>query len=276
MARIIELCGVAGVGKTTIFKEMISRWDHHSDWIPGHFLFPQQKLRFDTLSKLLLSVERKFTTSEGNIDERIMKPYGDRFLANYPEYIDACWHNIFSINHKKGNGPDLRFDKSKYLYHTLQKFQFLSESKTSKATILDEGLIHRLANGLYRQEDPDEEKKEIYNLVQLMPLPDALIYVETDVAEIAKRLYKRKKVIISHKSLNLAALENTSRLSLERMVIVLQNLEKRKVPLLCVDAENDIVTNSNIIISFIEGLIKTDYRVKDFGVCEKHKQRPLV
>lgn len=255
MARIVELGGPPGVGKSTLFNEMSAQWSIESSWIPAHFLYPQQKLRFDSLSSLLLSFERKFTISEGNVDERELKEYGDRFIAQYPSFINACWNNIFSVHHSS-NGTDLRFDKARYLFDTLQKFQFLAENKINKTSVLDEGLIHRLANGLYRQKDLDAEKEEIYNLVQVMPLPDAFIYIKTDVEEIARRLYNRKKVIISHKSLSLAELENSCRQSLERMSIVLENVAKRDIPVLHVNSKQEIGKGTRVIIRFIESLNK--------------------
>jgi adenylate kinase len=256
MARIVELCGLAGAGKSTIFQGMITHWSTNARWIPAQFLFPQEKLKFDSLSKFILSLEKKFTTSEGNIDERTMKKYGDRFLALNPDFIDACWNNIFSTNQDRSKGSDLRYDKARYLYMTFQKVQFLQENQTHKTTVLDEGLVHRVANGFYRQDNPDDEKGEIYNLLNLMPVPDALVYIETDVEEVARRLLNRKKVTISHQDLSLEELEKSSRLALERMAIVLQNLKNRDVPILYVNSKAEIGTNAKAIINFAEKLNK--------------------
>jgi shikimate kinase len=252
MAKIIELCGLAGAGKSTIYKEMIGRWNKTANWTPGNFLYPQEKLKFDSLSKLLLSFERKFIISEGNVDERTMKEYGDRFVAKYPEFVDACWNNIFFTKGEMKSGKDLRFDKARYLYSTLQKFQFLRESKTPKAAVLDEGLVHRLANGLYRPDDLAKEVEEVYQLVQIMPLPDVLVYISTDIEEVARRLYQRHKVTISHNSLSLAELENISRLYLERIEIVMKSLEHTNIPVLHIDSKHEVSTNARAIIKFIE------------------------
>lgn len=262
MARIVELCGIAGVGKSTIFKAMISKWNTSADWVPGHFLYPQEKLRFDTLSKFILSVERKLTTGEGNIDERAMKAYGDRFLTLHPAYIDACWNNIFSREHKRVDGLDIRFDKARYLYSTLQKFQFLKESETGKTTVIDEGLTHRIANGMYRGESPEKEREEIYHLVRLMPLPDALVYVDAETEEVVQRLVNRRKVILSHQSMSQTHLQHNCQRSKERMAVVIKNMESRNVPILRIDAKTEIAVNAASIIDFVESVHKEKYAWK--------------
>jgi len=252
MAKIVEFYGSPGVGKSTIYEELKRKWSKDSNWIPSHHLFTKKKIKFESLSKFLSDVAN--IIKNGNIDDVAMKDAGDRFVAQYAEFIDAFWNNIIFKQKKSYNGLDLRFERAKYFYITIQRIQFLRESNSKKIALVDEGLIHRISRGLYKSENLIEEIDEIKHLLQIMPLPDALIYVETDVQENAKRLAHRKKVISMHKSLSITEIENIIPETQERMENVTKILEKKGITILRVDAKLHISTNVTKIISFVEGL----------------------
>ena len=252
MAKIVEFYGSPGVGKSTIYEKLKDKWKKDFNWIPSHLLYTKKKIKLEGLNKFLLAVVRAI--KNGNFDDVEMKEAGDRFVAQYPEFIDAFWNNILFKQKKSYNGLDLRFERAKYFYTTIQKIQFLRESNCKKIALVDEGLIHRISRGLYKSENLTEEINEIKHLLQIMPLPDALVYVETDVQENAKRLAHRKKVISMHKSLTLTEIENIIPETQERMKNVTKILENKGIPILRVDAKLNIETNVTKIRSFVEGL----------------------
>ena len=252
MAKIVEFYGSPGVGKSTIYDELKGKWKKDYNWIPSHHLYTKNKIKFESLSKFLLSVAR--IIKNGNMDDVAMKEAGDRFVAQYPEFIDAFWNNIIFKQKKSYNGLDLRFERAKYFYSTIQKIQFLREINSKKIALVDEGLIHRISRGSYKSENLIEEINEIKHLLQIMPLPDALVYVETGVEENAKRLDNRKKVISMHKLLSISELENIIHETKERMENVTKILENKGIQILRVDAKLHIGTNVTKIKSFIEGL----------------------
>ena len=252
MAKIVEFYGPSGVGKSTIYEELKGKWKKDFNWIPSYHLYAKNEIKFESLSKFLLTVTR--ITKNGNIDDVAMKEAGDRFVAQYPEFLDALWNNILFKQKKSYNGLDLRFERAKYFYTTIQKIQFLRESNSKKIALVDEGLIHRISRGLYKSENLIEEIDEIKHLLQIMPLPDALIYVETDVQENAKRLARRKKVISMHKLLSTTEMENIISETQERMEIITKILEDKGIPILRVDARLHVFTNVTKVISFVKYL----------------------
>ncbi|MBA2562841.1 MAG: hypothetical protein H0V14_07995 [Chitinophagaceae bacterium] len=251
MAKIVEFYGLPGVGKSTIYEDLKGKWKKEFNWIPSHHLYTKKKI-FESLSKFLLIVGR--IIKDGNFDDVAKKEAGDRFVAQYPEFIDAFWNNILYKQKKSYNGLDLRFERAKYFYITIQKIQLLRESNSKKIALVDEGLIHRISRGLYKSENLIDELNEIKHLLQIMPLPDALVYVETDVQENAKRLAQRKKVISMHKSLSITEIENIIPETQERMENITKILENKGIPILRVDAKLHIETNVIKIKSFVEGL----------------------
>lgn len=250
MAKIIELVGIPGVGKSTTLKAMMSEWNKSSKWIPAHFLYPQKDLTLTSLNKLFTIIKRKIMLDEGTIDERAMKRYGERFLVEHPNFIDACWKSIFSESHPSLNGIDLRFEKANYLFITIQRFQLLKESEIDKYVVLDEGLIHRVANSFYSS-DKLENNTNVIELFNNMPLPDALIHFDVSAEEAAKRLSKRKKVIISHQGLSLSELERSSSVSQEIINCIVDTIKVRNKRILRLDGKDSIEDNAKAIISFL-------------------------
>ncbi len=255
MAKIVEFYGSPGVGKSTIYKELEGKWKKNYNWIPSHHLY--KKKEFEKLNKIFFSVARLI--KYGGVDDAAMKEAGERFIAQYPEFIDAFWNNILSKQKKSYNGLDLRFERVKYFYVTIQKIQFLRESSCKKIVLVDEGLIHRISRGFYKSENVAEEIDEIEYLLQVMPLPDAVVYFETDVQENARRLAQRKKVISMHKSLSITEIEYIIPETQERMEHVTKFLQNKGISILRIDAKLHIGTNVNKIMSFVEGLKSNEF-----------------
>lgn len=248
MARIVELVGSPGVGKTTLYREMEYRWNKKRNWVPGEYLYPKEKSGSESPGTFILNVFRQITGRKQKVDTSAMKEAGERFVTLYPEYMDECWNNINCSQKKNLNGLDLRFQKISYLYRLTQKIQTLTEINSDKIAMVDEGLIHFLTSKLYYKEE------EIENLLQIMPLPDAVISIETDLQENTKRLMQRKKVIPMHKLLIGSELEKITHIDHYKRVIVNRILETMDIPFLKIDSTHKIAGNVDKIMNFVESL----------------------
>lgn len=254
MAKIVELVGAPGVGKTTLYKEIEACWNKNYNWMPSQYFYPKKKITPANSGSLIINILRRIRDRDGKIDMRLMEEAGARFVELYPKYIDACWNNISCMQKKNLNGLDLRFQKVSYFYKLFQKIQTLREQNISKIAIVDEGLIHILASILCQRENLKEEKEEIDRLLQTMPLPEGIVSIETDVEENLKRLMQRKKVIPMHKSLHNGQLKNITRLDHNKRAIVNSIIESRNLPLLRINSADEIAINVSKIISFAENL----------------------
>lgn len=254
MAKIVEFMGSPGVGKTTIYQDMTARWNRNYNWIPGEFLFPKEKLVLENYSRFVLNVLRLIMGRRGPVDTMAMDEAGVRFVSLYPDYMDRCWNNINYTHKKNLNGLDLRFQKISYLYKLIQKIQILRERESNQIAMVDEGLIHLISSSLFKREALDEEKEEIESFLQIMPIPDGIVSVETDLEENTKRLLQRKKVIPMHKSLRQSQLEKIIRIDHNRRAAVNSILETRNIPLLRINSTHKVANNVSKIINFVENL----------------------
>ncbi|MEO7802488.1 MAG: hypothetical protein ABIR81_10830, partial [Ginsengibacter sp.] len=113
MSHHVEFIGSPGVGKSTIYRHLEEKWNRSASWIPDKYLFPRQKKSILFKPKKILSLG--FSKDFDKIDLLALREAGDRFVALYPEYMDACWNNIQARQKKHLNGLDLRFAKTNYL-----------------------------------------------------------------------------------------------------------------------------------------------------------------
>lgn len=254
MARIIELSGSAGAGKSTTYREMAAKWKNEFGWIPAHKLLPQQRITdARNFNEFVINIAKIIIKGDGAIDTNLMLEAGKRFVAQYPEFMNVCWRNIYMKQRSSLNGLDHRFDKTSYLLKLLQRVQILKEKHNNKIALLDEGsikMIDVLSNTCIGVK---QEMEEIIHVMEVLPLPDALIYIETDASENAIRLMKRGGYVAKvHRLLNLSQLEKITRESQERKAFVNEILRKKRVPILDIDSKVDVKTNVHKTLEFLE------------------------
>ncbi|WP_010232533.1 hypothetical protein [Gillisia marina] len=277
MAKIIELCGSPGVGKSSIFYELEKR-RNNDKWITASntnpygdksildfakSIFKKVKHRkyartsitnkSERLYEVLRFVYREIKKGRKFVDLEAMKDAGDRFVGEHPEFIEACWGNIFARQRRSYNGLDLRFEKAEFIYRIIKKKSSFKKKKISNKTIIiDEGFINMIDRGLYKSTTRETERQEIYELLEIMPLPNALVYIETDLNENAKRLFSRAEIRDMHKGLSMAELIDCTKTCRERILTAIKHLENKGMPVLYIDASNPIKESANIIIDFAE------------------------
>ncbi|MEJ8800543.1 hypothetical protein [Pontibacter sp. H249] len=276
MAKFIELCGSPGVGKSTIFRELEKRIKKHYNCSTASTANPMGNedlpafgkrviasirggkkylnSRLETDYEFIRRIYKEVKNGRNHVDPEVLKAAGDRFVAQYPEYVNACWGNIFYKQSKSANGLDLRFEKTEWIYRIIKKVQVIKENKTHKTIIIDEGLVNMIDRGLYKSDDPIEEEQEIYSLLNVMPLPDALVYIHTDVRENADRLLTREVLRDMHKGLAHNELMEYTQRCRERIMATIKYLEFKGVPVLYIDATKPIKYNAQAIIDFASNL----------------------
>jgi len=286
MAKIVELCGSPGVGKSSIFYELEKRRKNNYKWTTASNINPYGKKSFydfvksiflkvkngqnqgdlsaknlDSLYDFVRFIYREIKKGRNFVDLEAMKEAGERFVAQNPKYIKACWGNIFARQTKSYNGLDLRFEKAKFIYKIIKKNQVLKERKANQVIIIDEGFINMIDRGLYKSITPEAEKQEIYDLLEVMPLPEALVYIETDLNENAKRLFSREEIRDMHKGLSLSELIDFTKTCRERILTAIKYLENKGIPVLYIDSTNPIRENADKIIEFTENVELTSVNI---------------
>jgi shikimate kinase len=252
MAKIIELCGSPGVGKSTIYQKVVARWKKGNTWVPGHRLYPAVSFKDKELKSLITAIAKKLYGSPDNMK---MRAAARRFVVQQPALVNRYWSHIQMLEAQSFNGTDQRFEKAIYLYSLFQQMQVCLESKSEKWAFIDEGLINSIGNALCQIDDVDVSH-EIMEVLSCMPLPDAIVYVHLDHENNYERLVRRTKHLPSLASLNEAQMkEAILQLTRPRQKAV-QLLSEKGIPVLSIDASNSVGDNVSKIISFLEGPIE--------------------
>ncbi|SDS33627.1 hypothetical protein SAMN04487764_1987 [Gillisia sp. Hel1_33_143] len=286
MAKIIEICGVPGVGKSTIFSELEKIEKIHGHWRTSSNLKPLgDKSRSEFLGSICSDIlkgkkprNKRTKMLESNldyikriyrtlklgrkfVDTYVLKEAGLRFIQEYPEYIDACWQNIYYKQSKSANGLDLRFEKAEFIYLILKKIQVLMELKSNRIMLIDEGLINLIDRALYESSIEISEESEIKKRVDTMPWPSAIVYVQTDLDEIANRILGRKDIRDMHRNLDRNELMMFTDNAMKRIEIAIEHLKSYGVPVLDLDSSHSVQSNTQQIIDFATLLGKNELEV---------------
>lgn len=280
MAKIVELCGSPGAGKSSIFYEIEKMRGRRGNatWSTASNTNPQGAYSPGDFAKKIYSKIRKGKNNVGRsekkesfyvfarriyreiklgrhfVDKEVLKEAGARFIAQNPLYMDAIWKNIFYHQAKSSNGLDLRFEKAEWIYKILKKIQILREKDSKQFFIIDEGLINMIDRALYKSESVKEEKEEIQELLEVIPLPEAIVYIEIDLKENVRRLICRKDIRDMHRGLTEKGLMDITRACRERIFNTIKYLENRGTPVLYLDAAISSQKNAEEIIKFTEKL----------------------
>jgi hypothetical protein len=256
MAKIIELCGIPGVGKSTIYSALSAAWSKDKEWVPADFLLPKQKINFRNSKDFILSIPKWIGK---DIDLRLLKEAGFRFVSQYPDYMNGSWEAVLRNHLSREDRPDVRLKEATRLKKSTEYIQYLKENKSTKYAILDiGGLVQRLDFTWFNSKDIHEDQRELVALLSSMPLPEAVIYMYVDEKTNVERLLNRGRTLAVHKKLTVRELEEFCQKYQQRWSIVCKKLEEKNVPLLKINNQISIPEIKYMINEFVEKLVKSD------------------
>lgn len=241
---IIEIIGPPGVGKSTIYQALCKKWNADANWIYPDALLSAGKKGFGSWLRFRLRkiIKAPAHTAPVNL--------GLEYIGQHKALADFLWNYISGSSVFNDDDTGMRFRAIYFLFRDFCNYQTLSKAEQNRPCIIDEGLLEKsymlLAN-----------RRELRELVQqylsLLPLPSAVVYVNTkSTAIIADRLLHRKKIIASHIGLNRAALEEDVAHWQYYFSVVIEQLNKRNVPVLFIDGADRIDVNARLISEFLK------------------------
>lgn len=255
MAKIIEITGPAGAGKTTILKSLFSSRDESCNCLFHKSLYPRQKINFLDLSSLVNNLPYFIKFRKTHLDNKVLTEAGTRFVKQNQPYINVLWENLVQNQKLDTGGVDNRFFKAALFWDLIQKYQYIKELNVGKYVMCDEGLIHFLPiYGSVENKNMEDDLTDLNGLLQVMPLPDAFIFIDTDVEIIAQRAQQRKKLAGVHKHKNEEEIRKVTEKVKETMGYVKDILASLGVPVLVLDSRHEVEKNRLLINNFVNNL----------------------
>jgi adenylate kinase family enzyme len=236
--RIIELVGPPGIGKSTLYKALCKDWRSGCNWIYQEKLLSNQPTINSPKKWLQYQVKKMLATHNGH---SIPVEYGMRFTEKNNKTANYLWNYL---NENMVCGDDMigqKFRAAYFLFKDYSRYQAIWEKESNMPCIIDEGLLEKSFFVLDNRNKMNE-KMETY--LDIVPLPNALIYFDTDDPEvIVERLLTRSKTIASHKGKSREELKQNIQNWQELLKIITGKLLEKEIPVYRLEGLHSVQQN---------------------------------
>lgn len=245
--KIIEVIGPPGVGKSTIFQALCHQWKPHFNWIYQDVLLGPEKPPVTHFPQWLkykahLLLGKKLTKS-------IPVEYGLRFADENKALAKFYWDYLSNQDLASNGEAAHRFRSAYFLFSDFCRYQAIRENTCSKPCLIDEGFLQK---SFLIQADQHYVRALVDQYLALLPLPYALLYIDTPHKNIiSERLRNRKKVHISHIGKDDAALMEETGKWQDLFDTILEKVENRNVLTYRIDGAQPIARNVKLIQEFL-------------------------
>jgi thymidylate kinase len=243
---IIEFIGPPGVGKSSIYRSLCQQWNANCAWIhQDELIAPRPSIRNFTewLEFNYLALLGRRRGKGGPMDN------GLRFIQNHKELAALCWDHLSNPLFFNEEAVGKRYRAIYYLLHDFYRYQAILESACEHVCIIDEGFLQK---SFLIHDDEAIMLAFIRRYLQLVPLPHAIVYIDTPDKElIAERLRSRKKSLPPQLAKNPAALLAETEKWQQFLQLVLGLMEKESVIIHRIDAARPIRENVQLLNQFL-------------------------
>jgi hypothetical protein len=245
--KIIEVIGPPGVGKSAIYQALCYEWKPQCNWIYQEALLAPEKPPVSHFVNWL--AHNAYQLLGKKSAKRPSVDFGVRFVNENKELATFYWNHL-SKNGLGHNGEAAqRFRSAYFLFADFCRYQAIRESPCRKPCIIDEGFLQK---SFLIDADQQRMRDVIDQYLALLPLPYALVYIDTTHKNIiSKRLRNRKKVHISHIGKDDAALLEETAKWQYLFNTILEKTEKKNVLTCKIDGAQPIADNVALIKKFL-------------------------
>jgi len=249
----IDFLGAPGVGKTSIYKELLRQRTKKDNWLTCD----EAKVKIAKWYLLRDKKYLKYVLLKINLLKNINFFVADRILEKY--YIEFLWNkkndnNLFLDIAIKGMFAEEKDSTRKLIginwFFKVFKEVFLLENCKIPGLFLSDESLSQKAYGLI-SDNQELSKNLIKDYFNIMPLPSILIYYYTDPNILLNRVKGRKKRILNHRGLNDDKLKKVILNYMNILLIAKDILKKRGVPIINIDTNDNIEISSKKILNLI-------------------------
>jgi len=241
----IELIGCPASGKSTIYKELKSKYYDDPLWEFSKDIGGSKRKGVLDLIKNKLKLTK---VNKGISIGKSMMISAEKYAHQHEELMENIWDLINnSIYDYRGIHQGIRISNS--IYGSIVRHSFLSEKHLNQKIIIDEGILHRLTN-LY---DKKNEKK-IIKILRELNYPNAIIMCSSPVQIIFERAKARSSVMYSYKTNDLHILNETKR-KVTGAEFIYNYYKNKNIPVFQIDtSSNSVKVSSHKVLDFIDTL----------------------
>jgi hypothetical protein len=244
-AKIVEIIGSPGIGKSTIYDALSKSWESGSCWISQEaLLMPRLSVKHFKSSlkyQLLTMMGRKAKKS-------IPMEYGLRFIREHQDLAHFCWNHLSDQETYRNDEIDKRYRSTFLLNTDFCRYQAIMESECDKPCIINEGLLQK---SFLILDDKNKMEEVAGKYIPLLPLPHAVIHINTmDKSIITSRLLNRKKILPSHHGKSIKELIDDIEKWQYLTACIIEIMNLKKIPVYNINAERPVAENVSLIKRF--------------------------
>lgn len=250
---IIEIIGPPGVGKTAIYDSLCKTWHLKSKWIYPEALMAYQS-QTSGLRKIFDFKLRKVLGKK--VSGSIPVDYGLRFAATNQALSEFYWSHLSNVQVYANEENSMRFRSAYFLFSDFCKYQAVVEQKLNTPCIINEGLLQK---SFLINKDDAFMKDALARYLPLLPLPEAIFYINTNKHLIVQRLLNRKKVIASQAGKGYNGLLADTEKWQNLLDLVLEKMHSMHIPIYDVDGEKTIRENVSYLKTVLNKQLYKSY-----------------
>jgi hypothetical protein len=183
--------------------------------------------------------------------------YGMRFAGQQQELAAFCWEYLSHPDCYDNKAINKRFRSAYFLFTTFCMYQTVLEKAPAKPCIIQEGFLQK-SFFIRDDKDDDPENEQLDKYLSLIPLPYAVIYMDTpDINEIIKRLRGRSKIIASHFDKDEVALRRNIEKWQHAQHVMVEKLERAGVLIVRINGKLPVKENVSVIKELLKNIDET-------------------
>jgi adenylate kinase family enzyme len=251
-SKVIEIIGPPGVGKSTIYHSLCRKWENGSQWVYPEVLLTNKPPLFPVrkwmIYRMRLLLHKKLVKT-------IPVDYGLRFDEQQQQLAKFCWQHLSDASFYGDRDTNKRFRSAYFLFSAFCLYQAIIEKATETPCIIEEGLLQK--SFFIRDNEADDQlsKSLLNEYLELVPLPYAIIYIDTpDTNEVVKRLRGRSKVIASHFGKNDEALRRDIEQWRHVQDNILERMKTAGVSIIRINGMQPVKENVTEILKMLKNL----------------------
>jgi hypothetical protein len=265
--RMIEFVGCEGIGKTSLYKELMRSNAHSrkhilSEYEADHLIARNFLER--NYSNIKYAIGIRMPVIKRLVHQEILKREAQKELYKYKNQ----WEECARILYKNHSNSKLTLRSSFYSYaallYKIERQALYKNDHSDHLVILEPGVFHKLNNILmYFQEDKiDKATNEIFSKIPIVPY--ALVYFQASPEFIRERFCQREGEKEGWKQdfLDFDEERSFQKILVEQKIIHagMKILKKRGARVLEVNSQVNMVDKLNAVTSFLDGAGNTRKR----------------